>query len=228
MWPCGVGYTMSSDRVAEVWDLGLMDYAEAWRLQLRLVDKRIRGEVDDTILLVEHPHVYTLGRKGLDENILNRDVPCYRVERGGDATYHGPGQLVTYPILHLNERGLGVRELVTILEESCIRTLRAYGLEAARIDDKPGVWVGGRKIASIGLAIRHWVTFHGLALNINTDLSYFRGIRPCGMSSSIMTSMRELLGHPVSMDEVKHRLVDELSRLLGLRVVWAAWAGLGI
>ncbi|MEM3032047.1 MAG: lipoyl(octanoyl) transferase LipB [Nitrososphaerota archaeon] len=212
---------MSADRLIEVLDLGLMEYEKVWRLQLGLVDKRIEGQLNDTIILVEHPHVYTLGRKGMDENILNKDVPCYRVERGGDATYHGPGQLVVYPILHLGERGLGVRELVTLLEESCIRTLGYYGVDAIHVDGKPGVWVGSRKIVSIGLAIRHWVTFHGLAFNVNTDLTYFRGIRPCGMSSEVMTSLEEILARRIPLDEVKRRLVDEMSSLLGSRVLWA-------
>lgn len=221
MWGCDEGYTMSADRLIEVLDLGLMEYEKVWRLQLGLVDKRIEGQLNDTIILVEHPHVYTLGRKGMDENILNKDVPCYRVERGGDATYHGPGQLVVYPILHLGERGLGVRELVTLLEESCIRTLGYYGVDAIHVDGKPGVWVGSRKIVSIGLAIRHWVTFHGLAFNVNTDLTYFRGIRPCGMSSEVMTSLEEILARRIPLDEVKRRLVDEMSSLLGSRVLWA-------
>ena len=213
---------MSRDRVIHVIDLGLMEYGEAWRIQLETVEKRIRGEVGDTLLIVEHPRVYTLGRKGLEENMLNRTVPCYRVERGGDATYHGPGQLVIYPILDLNERGLGVKELVNILEESCIRTLRWYGVEAERMEGKPGVWVRGKKITSIGLAVRHWVTFHGMAFNINTDLSYFHGIRPCGMDSDIMTSLKDLLSRQIPMEEVKHRLVADLTELLHSAPIRAA------
>jgi lipoate-protein ligase B len=213
---------MSQDRIIHVIDLGLMEYGEAWKIQLETVEKRIRKEVADTLLIVEHPHVYTLGRKGLEENILNRAVPCYRVERGGDATYHGPGQLVIYPILDLNENGLGVKELVNILEESCIRTLQWYGVDAGTMEGKPGVWVKGKKIASIGLAVRHWVTFHGMAFNINTDLSYFHGIRPCGMDSEIMTSLNEVLGRHIPMYEVKYRLVADLTALLHSAPTWAA------
>jgi len=211
---------MSANRVIKIMDLGLMEYGEAWRTQLEIVEKRIGGEVGDTLLIVEHPHVYTLGRKGMEENILNKNIPCYRVERGGDATYHGPGQLVVYPILNLNERGLGVRDLVNILEESCIRTLQLYGVVGGRLEGKPGVWVNGRKIASIGLAVRHWVTFHGMAFNINTDLRYFNGIRPCGMDPEIMTSLQEILGHPIPMDEAKDRLVNGLVGLLNSTPVW--------
>ncbi|MEM1949299.1 MAG: lipoyl(octanoyl) transferase LipB, partial [Candidatus Caldarchaeum sp.] len=168
---------MSSSKLAFI-DLGLADYVETHKLMLRLVERRSAGEIPDTVLLLEHPDVYTLGRRGLEENVLDRSLPVYRVERGGDATYHGPGQLVVYPIISLQENRLGVGELVKLLEDAVIMLLEDYGVSAVRVEGKPGVWVGGRKIASIGMALKNWVSYHGLALNINTDLAKFRGIRP--------------------------------------------------
>ncbi len=196
-------------------DLGLMDYLEALELQHRLVEKRIAGEIHDTVLLLEHSDVYTLGRRGLEENIIDRSIPVYRVERGGDATYHGPGQLVVYPIVNLNENRLGVAEFVRILETVCINMLSRYGIRAELVEKKPGVWVNGKKIASIGLAVKNWVTYHGLALNINTDLSKFYGIRPCGMDPDMMTSLHILLGRRIELEEVKKGFAYFFSKALG-------------
>jgi len=199
-------------------DLGLVEYSRVWRLQLRLVEKRISGEVGDVLILVEHPHVFTLGRRGDENNILDKSIPVYRVERGGDATYHGPGQLVAYPIVNLNELGLGVREFVNLLEEVCISVLGKLGVGAGRVEGKPGVWVKGRKIVSIGLAIRHWVTYHGLAFNVNTDLSYFFKIRPCGMDSDVMTSLQQVTGQTHDLSHVKQLLAVEMAERLGLKL----------
>ncbi|MEM4560738.1 MAG: lipoyl(octanoyl) transferase LipB [Candidatus Caldarchaeum sp.] len=203
---------MSSSKLAFI-DLGLADYVETHKLMLRLVERRSAGEIPDTVLLLEHPDVYTLGRRGLDENVLDRSLPVYRVERGGDATYHGPGQLVVYPIISLQENRLGVGELVKLLEDAVIMLLEEYGVSAVRVEGKPGVWVGGRKIASIGMALKNWVSYHGLALNINTDLAKFRRIRPCGMDSETMTSLQALTGRSVDMAEVKRKFIRAFSTL---------------
>ncbi|MEM4153410.1 MAG: lipoyl(octanoyl) transferase LipB [Candidatus Caldarchaeum sp.] len=203
---------MSSNKLAFI-DLGLADYLETHKLMLRLVERRSAGEIPDTVLLLEHPDVYTLGRRGLEENVLDRSLPVYRVERGGDATYHGPGQLVVYPIISLQENRLGVGELVKLLEDAVIMLLEDYGVSAVRVEGKPGVWVGGRKIASIGMALKNWVSYHGLALNINTDLAKFRGIRPCGMDSETMTSLQALTGRSVDMAEVKRKFIRAFSTL---------------
>ena len=205
-----------------IYDLGLIDYKEAHRLMLNLVEKRIAREVADTVLLLEHYDVYTLGRKGREENVIDKSIPVYRVERGGDATYHGPGQLVTYVVVGLTELGLGVAEFVHLLEEACIQTLRRFGIEAGRVEGKPGVWVGGKKIASIGLAVKNWVTYHGMAINVNTDLSKFYGIRPCGMDSDIMTSMERCLGKKVGLTEVKKAFSEKMANLLNKRAVMQA------
>ncbi|MEM4642684.1 MAG: lipoyl(octanoyl) transferase LipB [Candidatus Caldarchaeum sp.] len=205
---------MSRDEIVFL-DFGLLDYMECHAKMLKLVEKRINQEVGDIVILVEHPHVYTLGRKGREENILDRSVPVYRVERGGDATYHGPGQLVAYPIIDLNRLAVTVAGFVHLLEEVVIKVLHDFSIEAERVEGYPGVWVKERKIASIGLAVKQWVTYHGVALNVNTDLSKFMGIRPCGMDSETMTSMEKILGQKLNMTKVKQSLVKHLSQKLG-------------
>ncbi|MCS7129602.1 MAG: lipoyl(octanoyl) transferase LipB [Candidatus Caldarchaeum sp.] len=204
---------MSSDRIDFI-DLGLADYLETHKLMLMLVERRVKNEIRDTVLMLEHPDVYTLGRRGLEENVLDKSIPVYRVERGGDATYHGPGQLVVYPIISLAENKLGVADLVKTLEEAVIRVLAEYGVEACRVDGKPGVWVSGKKIASIGLALKNWVSYHGLAFNVNTDLEKFKGIRPCGMDSDVMTSLHMLKGRRIDMAGIKQSFAENLASLL--------------
>jgi lipoyl(octanoyl) transferase len=179
-------------------DLGRMPYPDAWDLQLRLVEARSQGRVDnDVILFVEHPPVFTLGRRGGRENLLvpeemlrQSGIPIVQVERGGNITYHGPGQLVVYPIVHLPRFGLGVVDMVDRLEEVMIRTCAAWGVEAGRNKLNRGAWVGMKKIGSIGIAVRRGVSFHGLALNVNLDLTPFGWIQPCGLEGVAATSIR--------------------------------------
>ena len=196
-------------------DLGVREYGEVWELQHRLVDLRRRDAIPDTLLLVEHPHVITLGRRGRREDVLDDDLPVFAVERGGEATYHGPGQLVAYPILKLRDR-LDVRRLVTDLEEVLIRACAEFSLPATRNPRERGVWVGPRKLASIGLAVHENVTYHGLAHNVNTDLSYFMKLRPCGGSGERMTSMARELGRPLDMAAVTSRVVASFSEVFDL------------
>ncbi len=191
-------------------DLGRREYGEVWDLQHRLVELRLRDAVPDTLVFVEHPHVITLGRRGRREDVLTDELPVYTVERGGEGTYHGPGQLVAYPILKLRDR-LDVRRLVTDLEEVLIRACGDFGLAANRDAEQRGVWVGPRKLASIGLAVRENVTYHGLAHNVTTDLEYFQKLRPCGGSGDCMTSMARELGHAVDMEKVKDRVAERFS-----------------
>ena len=176
-------------RRLEIRDLGFIEYGRAHRIQLRLVEERAAGRIPDTLLLLEHPHVITLGRRMRDAELRVEGVPVYRVERGGEATYHGPGQLIGYPIIDLNLARMGIKEYVWRIEETLIRSLREFGVEAGRLEGHPGVWVQGKKIASIGIAVRWWITFHGFALNVHPDLSYFKLIKPCGLEPEIMTSM---------------------------------------
>jgi lipoate-protein ligase B len=189
-------------RDAWLLDQGRMDYAEMWAIQKALVARRVEDRILDGVILVEHPPVVTLGRRGTDADVLEPSLPVYRVERGGEATFHGPGQLVGYPILKLPDR-LQIKRLVTDLEEVLIRTSMDFGIEASREGPERGVWVKGQKIASVGLAVQRNVCFHGFALNVTTDLSYFLKIRPCGHPGTIMTSMAKQLGRTVELEDVK-------------------------
>ncbi len=203
-------------------DLGVAEYQAVWARQLEEVERRKGGAGDDTLLLVEHPHVITLGRsRAAQANVLlPGDVPVVEVERGGDVTYHGPGQLVAYPILLLREDERDLHRVLRNLEEAMIRAVARWELDADREPGKTGVWLtddagARRKLASIGIACRRWVTFHGLALNVATDLSYFTRINPCGFEAGVMTSMRRELGRDVAMADVKAALVAELGATLG-------------
>ena len=168
----------------------------------------------DALVLVEHDHVITLGRKTTPANFKPQNIPVFQVERGGDATYHGPGQLVGYPIVLLTDHD--VRRHVRNMEEAIMKTARAYGVEGERLEGHPGIWVGGKKLASIGVAVTEWVTFHGFALNVNTDLSYFELIRPCGLDPETMTSMKKLTGKTVPFDDVKASFAREYSAVTGM------------
>lgn len=202
-------------------DLGRTSYRDAWAKQLALVEARQKGEAPDTLLLVEHDHVYTLGRRREAEgNVLDAgDVEVIGIERGGDVTYHGPGQLVAYPIVLLREGAeRDLHAYLRNLEEAVIRTCARFGLATDREPGKTGVWmttpVGRKKLCSMGIACRKWVTFHGLALNVTTDLAYFRRINPCGFESSIMTTMAEQLG-AADLARTKAALAEELATTLG-------------
>ena len=195
-------------------DFGRMEYGEALGVQRELASKRARGEIPDTLILVEHPHVISLGRKTTAANFRPQNIPVFQVERGGDATYHGPGQLVGYPITLLADHD--VRRHVRNLEEALIRAARSYGIEGERVEGHPGVWVQGKKLASIGVAVTDWVTYHGFALNVNTDLSYFDLIRPCGLDPSTMTSMQKVAGGALPFEEVKARVAREYSSVTGV------------
>lgn len=194
-------------------DLGKMEYGEALALQRDMAARRARGEVPDSLLLVEHPHVITLGRKTTPENFKAQDIPVFEVERGGDATYHGPGQLVGYPVVMLPDHD--VRKHVRNIEETIMRVAGGYGIRGERKEGHPGIWVGGKKLASIGVAVTDWVAYHGFALNVNTDLARFELIRPCGLDPSTMTSMQKLRGGLVPFDEVKARVAREWSSVTG-------------
>jgi lipoyl(octanoyl) transferase len=184
------------------------------------VARRPSGEVPDTLILVEHPEVITLGRTAKRENVLDAGtIPVVDIERGGDVTYHGPGQLVAYPILLLRESERDLHRYLRGLEEAVIGTLADAGIEGTRVAGKTGVWTPAsapvRKVASIGVAVRKWVTMHGLALNVTTDLARFAVINPCGFDADIMTSMARELGHPVALPEVRWSLTRHLGRVLG-------------
>jgi lipoyl(octanoyl) transferase len=208
-------------------DLGTEGFRACWARQLAHVEQRQKGEVPDTLLLVEHPHVFTLGRRREAEaNVLMPgDVEVIGIERGGDVTYHGPGQIVAYPIVLLEDGERDLHRYLRNLEEAVIATVARFGLAADREPGKSGVWLTAstgarRKLCSIGIACRKWVTFHGLALNVTSDLAYFRRINPCGFEASVMTSMAEQLGQvgQLELADVRAVLADELGRALDRRV----------
>jgi len=205
-------------RSCQVRELGRIDYEQALALQQELVAARKQGAVCDQLLLLEHPHVITLGRNGNLANLLAGDeileragIAFYPTDRGGDVTYHGPGQLVGYPILDLREWKRDVVGYVRAVEQAIIQTLADFGIAAGRIPKLTGVWVEDRKIAAIGVHISRWVTSHGFALNVSTDLSYFQYIVPCGLTKPV-TSMREL-GVAADLTEVSQRLAVQFGRV---------------
>jgi lipoate-protein ligase B len=202
------------NRKGYVIDLGLMDYKKAWDLQHDLWSRRVKRELPDLLLFLEHPHVITLGRRGnrsyliASQEVLDAmAIPIYHVERGGDVTYHGPGQLVVYPILDLKGYGYRLIRYVDQLEEVVLRTLKDFGMEGKKDSLNRGVWVNGEKIASLGVTIKRWVSFHGLAINYETDLSHFDLIHPCGLVGKKMTSMEKILGEKVPRESLIERIV---------------------
>lgn len=210
----------SSARVCEARDLGRLRWAEASALQEELVEKRKRHEITDQLLLVEHPHVVTMGRNGHMENliageeILSRSgIDFHHTNRGGDVTYHGPGQVVGYPILDLSEWQRDVHAYVRAVEQVVIDTIAVFGLRGARVAGATGVWVDGAKVCAIGIHISRWVTSHGFALNVTTDLQYFQYIIPCGLTEPV-TSMKAL-GVSASMDEVKLAAREQFAKVFG-------------
>ena len=205
--------------------LGRLPYTEALALQRSLVEDRRAGRIPDTLLLVEHPHVLTLGVRGdggrshilaTDEALAARGIEVHETGRGGDITYHGPGQLVGYPIIDLNPDRRDVHRYVRDLETVLIRTAADYGITAGRIEGLTGVWVGNEKLAAIGVRIARWITSHGFALNVTTDLDLFDLIVPCGIAGRGVTSLGRLLDQPVETAEVENRLIEHFANVFDL------------
>jgi lipoyl(octanoyl) transferase len=212
----------STYRKFEYCDLGLIDYKQAWDLQKEILDARVRNVVSDTLLLLEHPHTYTLGKVADKENLISSDsqlkelrVSVYEIDRGGDITYHGPGQIVGYPIINLRDWKEDTHEYLRGLEEVLILTCNEYGLNAERKSKYTGVWLGNRKIAAIGIKISRWVTMHGFAFNVNTDLSFFKGIVPCGIRDKEVTSLKKELEREIDLEEVKKSIVVNFGKVFG-------------
>ena len=202
------------DRRGYFLDLGLLDYRKAWDLQHDLWSRRVEGELPDLLLLLEHPHVITLGRRGNRSHLIvspevleAMKIPIFHVERGGDITYHGPGQLVVYPIFDLKDYGYRLIRYIDQLEEVILHVLKDFGIEGRRDPLNRGVWVEEEKIASVGVTIKRWVSFHGLSLNYETDLKYFDLINPCGLEGKRVTSMAKILGERVSKERLSERIV---------------------
>ena len=197
-------------------DLGIRSYQEVWDLQKDFQKKRIEKRLDDTLILVEHEPVYTLGKNANKNHLLqsrDRSVNVFDIERGGDITFHGPGQLVGYPIIDLSYYRRSVSWYMRSLEQLAIDVLKDFGISASRIKGLTGVWVGEEKIAAQGVRISRWVTMHGFSLNVNPDLSFYDGIIPCGIFDHGITSMEELLGSAQDMDDVKAMVVEKFNNL---------------
>lgn len=214
-----------------VW-LGRMAYRPCWELQRRLAAARASGRAPYVLLLVEHEPVYTLGRAARREHVLWDEAECARrgvevveVDRGGDVTYHGPGQLVGYPVVDLRPLGLGVREYVRALEEAMLRLLRRFGVEGRREPGLPGVWVGSAKVGAIGVRCSRGITTHGFAFNVDPDPEHFAGIVPCGLRDRGVTSLAAVLGRPVGLEEAVRPAGECVARALGFP--GPAWASPG-
>jgi len=214
-------------RPCQLHKFGRVRYQDAWALQRQWVELRRAGEIPDRLLLLEHPPVITLGRNARREHLLScpemlaaEGIEVVETNRGGDVTFHGPGQLVGYPILDLSAIRKDVVWYVRTLEEAIIRTLIDLGLAAGRRAGMTGVWVGDGKVAAIGIHISRWITSHGFALNVETDLGCFRHIVPCGIASHPVTSLEELLGAPVDRASLENELAFHLGELLGLEMEW--------
>lgn len=226
-------------------DLGLIDYKAAWEYQERLFEPLVKQKLDlhqqnldpktitkNYVLLCEHPHVYTLGKSGEEKNLLineeflkSKGASFYKINRGGDITYHGPGQLVVYPILNLENFFTDIHKYLRYLEESVILTLNEYGIKAGRLDGLTGVWldpenpVKARKICAAGVKCSRWITMHGIGFNVNTNLDYFNYIVPCGITDKAVTSIEKELGKPVNMDELKQKLMDNMANIFSFDYV---------
>ena len=226
-------------------DLGVMDYKACWDYQERLFNETVQQKINNRdlpeeqavqtknyLLFVEHPHVYTLGKSGDEKNLLineqqlgEKEASYYKINRGGDITYHGPGQLVAYPILDLDHFFTDIHKYLRLLEETIILTLKDYGLESGRSKGETGVWLDAddpkraRKICAMGVRCSRWVTMHGWGFNVNSDLSYFNNIIPCGINDKKVTSLKQELGREVNMEEIKERLLLHFSELFDAAVI---------
>ena len=222
-------FNIEHQNVCEVQDLGLIDYDTAYKIQKESVARVLAGGAQ-TILLCEHPAVITLGRMSQEANILNEEaitrqgIRVVPIDRGGDVTLHAPGQLVVYPILNLAQSNRDLRLYMHKLEQVTIALLKSFGIVASRISGKTGVFVGPDKLASLGIGVRKWVTYHGLGINVNTDLKLFELIKPCGLDVR-MTSIARIEGQPIDMSEVKQRLIKSFGKEFGYELRYPAGIG---
>ena len=212
--------SMIMDDVKEVkvnaMNLGKRPYGEVWNLQKKMQIKRMAGEIDDLLILVEHDPVYTLGKNADVNHLLqsrDRTIEVFNVERGGDITFHGPGQLVGYPIIDLANYKKSVSWYMHSLEQLTIEVLSEFEISAKRVKGLTGVWVGDKKIAAQGVRLTRWVTMHGFSINVNTDLSYYNGIIPCGIFDRGVTSMEELLGSTQKMEKIRTLVIDKFNQI---------------
>ncbi|MEO0069938.1 MAG: lipoyl(octanoyl) transferase LipB [candidate division WOR-3 bacterium] len=213
----------TNNRRALIVELGVVDYETGLKIQYELHHLRQKGAVEDTLILLEHSPVITLGRRADKRNLLvseqeltRRGIALYKTERGGDITYHGPGQLVGYLIFRLNQSNIGVRRFVEKIEEALILTVRNFGVKATIKPKQIGIWVEEKKVASIGIAVREGITLHGFAINVKKDLSGFYLINPCGLNASQITALEELKGEKIAMSDVRQAIINSFTNVFGL------------
>jgi lipoyl(octanoyl) transferase len=216
-----------NNKILTYCDLDFIDYKEAWDLQQEILLKRVSGEVEDFLFLLEHPNTYTLGKtahkenlKGSEDYLKKNNISVYDIDRGGDITYHGPGQIVGYPIIDLNNWFKDTHKYLRALEEVIIKTCSEYDLSCERNPKHTGVWLGERKIAAIGIKVSRWVTMHGFAFNVNTDLNLFNGIIPCGIQDKSVTSLSKELKKEINIQEVKEKLLKNFSYVFNYNKVF--------
>ncbi len=206
--------------------LGIRSFAEMWTLQGLLVKARLRREIPDLFISLEHPHVITTGRSAQSENLLSLEapdgsgvVPIFDIERGGDVTYHGPGQLVGYFIFDMEAMGRDLHVFLRQVEQVQLELMKAFDLEGERVEGKTGVWMGTKKIGSVGIAVRQWISYHGFALNLSTDLRFFELINPCGFEASVMSSLSRAKGSPISRSDVEPHILAALESVFKRDVI---------
>ena len=208
--------TKSKQLEVQILDLGQKPYKDVWNLQKKMQLKRLNGDIGDVLILVEHDPVYTLGKNANPDHLLqsrDRSIDVFNVERGGDITFHGPGQLVGYPILDLSNYKKSVSWYMRSLEQLTIDVLYEFKISAKRVEGLTGVWVGDEKIAAQGVRLTKWITMHGFSININTDLSFYDGIIPCGIFNRGVTSMKEILNKTQKMEKVKSLVIDKFNQI---------------
>ncbi|MCF8412013.1 MAG: lipoyl(octanoyl) transferase LipB [Melioribacteraceae bacterium] len=209
-------------RNIEYIDLGEISYKQAWDLQKEVFDLRVKKEIGDTFFMLEHPNTYTLGKTASKSNLVGdaeflekNKISVFEIDRGGDITYHGPGQIVGYPILDLNDWQKDTHKYLRAIEQLIIDTCSDFGIEAGRNEKYTGVWIENRKIAAIGIKVSRWITMHGFAFNVNTDLGLFNGIIPCGINDKEVTSLQKELGGRIEISEVKAKLLKNFKTVFG-------------
>ena len=207
-------------------NLDTIDYKETWDLQKSIFELRHQQKVDDVFQLLEHPHTYTLGKTADEKNLVGNEeylnknkISVYDIDRGGDITYHGPGQIVGYPIIDLNNWGKDTDKYLRALEEIIIRTCADYSLPVTRVPKYTGVWIEDRKIAAIGIKVTRWITMHGFALNVNTDLSLYNGIIPCGITNKEVTSLQKELNSEIDIEEVKSKILNHTKDIFDYHII---------
>ena len=207
-------------------DLGLIDYKEAWNIQKSIHQLRVENKIDDILFLLEHPHTYTLGKSADKQNLVGDEnylsdnkISVYDIDRGGDITYHGPGQIVGYPIINLTNWKQDTHKYLRAIEEVIIQSCSEYGLNGGRVEKYTGVWINDRKICAIGIKVSRWITMHGFAFNINTDLELFNGIIPCGITDKDVTSLNRELKTEIPLNDVKEKIIHHFNNIFNYDLI---------